>query len=239
MRSTGVAPHPPHIVWDWNGTLLDDNHAVLAGVNSVCAEFGREPITLEQWKSIFRRPLTACYEELLARSLSTQDWAVLDRRYHEQYNVLLREWLASAVSAAASAGPRASAVALAAGVPDALRHWRDRGGRQSLLSMWFHHELVPVVAELGMSDLFARVDGLRERTGGGSKARHLVAHLQAQAVDPAEVVVIGDVTDDADAAAAAGARCVLVSTGMMTHSALAGAGVPVVASVAEALDMIA
>ena len=42
-----MAEQPPilregvrHIVWDWNGTLLDDNHANLAAANHVCEMFG-------------------------------------------------------------------------------------------------------------------------------------------------------------------------------------------------------
>ena len=34
-----------HIVWDWNGTLLDDNHANLAAANHVCEMFGVPPMT--------------------------------------------------------------------------------------------------------------------------------------------------------------------------------------------------
>jgi len=33
-----------HVVWDWNGTLLDDNHAVLAAVNTVCAMYETSPV---------------------------------------------------------------------------------------------------------------------------------------------------------------------------------------------------
>jgi phosphoglycolate phosphatase-like HAD superfamily hydrolase len=56
-----------HIVWDWNGTLLDDNHANIVAVNRICAQFGRPPIELDYWRSVFQRPLMPCYEELVGR----------------------------------------------------------------------------------------------------------------------------------------------------------------------------
>jgi phosphoglycolate phosphatase-like HAD superfamily hydrolase len=208
-----------HIVWDWNGTLLADNHAVLAGVNAVCAEFGREPIDIEHWRSIFSRPLVACYEGLLGRSLATADWSSLDQLYHRAYEELLHT------------------CGLAPGVPDELHRWAATGRSQSLLSMWFHHRLVPLITEFQLAPLFARVDGLRDTVGGGSKAEHLAAHLAAQQLDPADVLVIGDVVDDAVAAAHVGAHCVLVSTGAMSAEKLSVEGVPVVDSVAAAIAL--
>ncbi|MBE9373111.1 HAD family hydrolase [Saccharopolyspora sp. HNM0983] len=219
MPGTQVGTRTRHVVWDWNGTLLDDNHAVVAAVNAVCAEFDREQVDLQEWRSVFSRPLHQCYERLLRRSLSDQDWARIDLLYHRAYRDLLHT------------------CGLADGVPTALRGWADAGGSQSLLSMWFHDELVPLVAEMGLHELFDRVDGLRQEIGGGSKAEHLRHHLAQQELDPREVVLIGDVLDDAVAAQRAGAECVLVSTGVMAAESLRDSGFPVVGSVAEALDV--
>jgi phosphoglycolate phosphatase-like HAD superfamily hydrolase len=211
-------PRPvTHVVWDWNGTILDDNDAVVASVNAVCAAFGRAPIELDYWRSIFRRPLTDCYRDLLRRELSTQDWIDIDRHYHDAYRTLL------------------PTTRLAPGIPDELRRWQAAGRRQSLLSMWFHDELTALVTEHGLTDLFMRIDGLRVDTGGHGKTDHLIAHLSALNLDPADVLMIGDVVDDAMAAQAAGARCVLVTTGVTSRQALKAAGVPVVDSIAEAL----
>src|ERR1700743_565730 len=78
-----------HVVWDWNGTILDDNDAVVAAVNTVCAAFGRMPIDLDFLRSIYRRPLRDCYRDLLGRDLSADDWADIDKRYHDAYRALL------------------------------------------------------------------------------------------------------------------------------------------------------
>lgn len=209
-----------HIVWDWNGTILDDNDAVVRAVNRVCEQFERDPIDLDFWRSIYRRPLTDCYGDLLGRPLSADDWALVDRLYHAEYHGLL------------------DTCRLATGVPDELRRWQASGRGQSLLSMWFHEQLVPLVDEYALSDLFARIDGLRAVVGGGSKTEHLAEHLAAQGLSAADVLVIGDVTDDADAAAHVGAQCVLVTTGMMNREQLASRGVPVVDSIAQALALL-
>ncbi|XVV05627.1 HAD family hydrolase [Actinosynnema sp. CA-248983] len=207
-----------HVVWDWNGTLLDDTHAVLHAVNQVCGRYGRAALTLEEWRAVFSRPLIACYEGVLGRALSEQDWAEIDLVYHVEYRALL------------------DTCGLAAGVPDLLHTW---SGTQSLLSMWFHDELVPLVERMGLAGLFTRVDGLRVDVGGGSKAEHLAKHLAHQGLDPRDVVVIGDVVDDAEAARHVGAQAVLVTTGVGERRRLAATGMPVVDSIPEALALIA
>ncbi|MFR9729217.1 HAD family hydrolase [Saccharopolyspora sp. MS10] len=219
MRA-GAGTETRHIVWDWNGTLLDDNEAVVSAVNSVCAEFGRDPIDLERWRSIFSRPLLQCYERLLERPLSPADWDRLDVLYHGHYRELVHT------------------ARLADGVPEVLREWAVAGGTQSLLSMWFHDELVPLITELGLLPLFERVDGLRTDVGGGPKAEHLGRHLAEQGLPPADVVLIGDVVDDARAAEEVGAGCVLVATGVMSRAALEATGVPVFDSIPQAVERI-
>ncbi|WP_158840336.1 HAD family hydrolase [Saccharothrix deserti] len=206
-----------HVVWDWNGTLLADNDAVLAAVNRVCRHFGRPPITLDHWRDVFSRPLKDCYERLLDRELTARDWADIDVLYHDEYRNLL------------------NLCGLATGVPHHLRQLRHT---QSLLSMWFHDELVPLITDFGLEELFTRVDGLRLTTGGGSKAEHLAEHLDALKLHPHRVVLIGDVVDDAEAARHVGAQVVLVATGTSSRKVLEQAGAPVADSIPEALTYL-
>ncbi|MFC7330661.1 HAD family hydrolase [Marinactinospora rubrisoli] len=210
-----------HIVWDWNGTLLDDNHANLAALNQVCAEFGREPVELEYWRSVFRRPLLACYQELFGRPLADEEWERLNRTYDRHYSSLL------------------PSCRLADGALEVLAAWRQRGRTQSLLSMASHRHLVPIITERGLTGHFTRVDGRRFDSVHDSKAEHLVDHLTAQDIDPATVVLIGDIDDDARAAREAGAHAILVATGLMSRERLEATGHPVAGSAAEAVAMIA
>jgi phosphoglycolate phosphatase-like HAD superfamily hydrolase len=201
-----------HIVWDWNGTLLDDNHANLAAVNAVCAQFGREPVEMDYWRSVFRRPLIPCYEDLLGRPFADGEWEHAERLYDSSYLEHLHT------------------CELSEGVPDVLHRWSGGGGTQSLLSMASHEHLVPLVTERGLTSHFTRVDGRRFATEHDSKAEHLVRHLDHQGIDPAGVVLIGDIDDDARAAREAGARSVLVAGGLMARERLEATGSPVVDS---------
>ncbi len=209
-----------HIVWDWNGTLLNDNHANLAAVNAVCEMFGRDPVELDHWRSFFRRPLLPCYEELLGRALEEEDWERVEELYHSSY---LRHL---------------PSCELTPGVPDVLHEWARGGGTQSLLSMASHDHLVPLVTERGLTSHFTRVDGRRFQTEHDSKAEHLLRHLEHQDVDPSRVVLIGDIDDDARAAHGAGAHSILVTSGLMSPERLRATGSLVVDSPEEAVAVL-
>jgi phosphoglycolate phosphatase-like HAD superfamily hydrolase len=207
-----------HIVWDWNGTLFHDNDAIIGATNAAFAELGLEPITLERYRAMYCVPVPRFYERLMGRLPTDTEWQIMDDTFHRYYAEHRR------------------ACGLTAGVPALLAGWEAAGRSQSLLSMYGHEELVPLVRGFGIEPHFVRVDG---RTGpsGGSKAEHMVRHLGALAgVEPARVVVIGDAVDDATAARHVGAGAVLYTGGSHSRTSLEEAGVPVVDSLEEAVE---
>ncbi|MFD4577226.1 HAD family hydrolase [Streptomyces sp. NPDC058417] len=206
-----------HIVWDWNGTLFHDNDAIIGATNAAFVELGLEPITLERYRALYCVPVPKFYERLLGRLPTDAEWLVMDEAFHRAY------------------AEHRVRCRLTDGAAELLAGWRAAGRSQSLLSMYGHEDLVPLVRGFGIEPHFLRVDG---RTGpsGGSKAEHMVRHLKAlAAVDPARTVVIGDAVDDAVAALHVGARAVLYTGGSHSRASLAGAGVPVVDTLAEAV----
>lgn len=203
-----------HLVWDWNGTLLDDFDAVVSSSNVAFSAAGGNPIDADTHRRRFRRPVVEFYGEMVGRRIASEEFAELDRLFHRHYDSLLP-------------GCR-----LTADAHMAMDAWR---GSQSLLSMWFHSGLVPLVEARGLTSRFDRVDGLRDAVGGGGKHRHLEDHLAALNVKAADCVLIGDSVDDADAAHAAGAECVLYTGGFTDADRLREVGVPVVDSLVDAV----
>ncbi|WP_317443670.1 HAD family hydrolase [Streptomyces collinus] len=207
-----------HIVWDWNGTLFHDNDAIIGATNAAFAELGLEPITLEQYRALYCVPVPKFYERLLGRLPTDAEWELMDGVFHRYYT------------------EHRVRCGLTDGAAELLAGWRSAGHSQSLLSMYGHEDLVPLVRGFGIEAHFIRVDG---RTGpsGGSKAEHMVRHLEALtgAVEPARTVVIGDAADDAVAARHVGARAVLYTGGSHSRASLESIGVPVVDTLAEAV----
>ncbi|MEU7424271.1 HAD family hydrolase [Streptomyces sp. NPDC048362] len=207
-----------HIVWDWNGTLFHDNDAIIGATNAAFAELGLAPITLERYRALYCVPVPKFYERLLGRLPTDAEWELMDAVFHRHYS------------------EHRVRCGLTAGAAELLAGWRSAGHSQSLLSMYGHEDLVPLVRGFGIEAHFLRVDG---RTGpsGGSKAEYMVRHLRALAgvVEPARTVVIGDAADDAIAAGLVGARAVLYTGGSHGRASLEEVGVPVVDTLQEAV----
>ncbi|TXS76412.1 HAD family hydrolase [Streptomyces sp. me109] len=207
-----------HIVWDWNGTLFHDNAAIIGATNAAFAELGLAPITLERYRALYCVPVPKFYERLMGRLPTDAEWEIMDETFHRYY------------------AQHRTACELTEGAATLLAGWRSAGHSQSLLSMYVHDELVPLVRGFGIEPHFVRVDG---RTGpsGGTKAEHMVRHIGALAgVDPRRTVVIGDAADDAVAARHVGAQAVLYTGGSHGRVSLEEVGVPVVDSLAEAVE---
>ncbi|MEU3844972.1 HAD family hydrolase [Streptomyces sp. NPDC028635] len=207
-----------HIVWDWNGTLFHDNEAIIGATNAAFGELGLEPITLEQYRALYCVPVPKFYERLLGRLPTDAEWELMDGIFHRYY------------------AEHRIRCELTVGAAELLAGWRSAGHSQSILSMYGHEDLVPLVRTFGIEEHFLRVDG---RTGpsGGSKAEHMVRHLSLlTGVDPARTVVIGDAADDAVAARHAGAQAVLYTGGSHSRASLEGVGVPVVDTLEEAVE---
>lgn len=209
-----------HVVWDWNGTLFDDGHLVIEGLNAVLAAEGIEPMDAEAYRAAYTRPVQRFYERLFGRPLAAEEWQSIDDVFHDGYRDALER------------------ATLAIDAHEALDSVDRGGATQSLLSMYRHHELVPLVERFGIAPRFVRVDGVRGQ-GGGLKAPFLEAHLEGvmerSGRAPSDIVLIGDALDDAAAAAHVGARCVLYDGGSHPREELERAGLPVAASLTEAI----
>jgi phosphoglycolate phosphatase-like HAD superfamily hydrolase len=209
-------PGVKHLVWDWNGTLLDDLKLVVDATNVCLAAVGGPVITAEEHRRDFRRPILDYYAHVLERPVDQVEFQLLDDAFHDAYRRRIGE------------------VRLA---PDALEAMARWTGTQSLLSMFFHDELLVEVERHGLAARLVRVDGLPGTVGGHKKAGYLERHLEALGLDPAEVVLIGDSVDDGDAALTLGAAAVLYAGGFTDTALLKATGLPVAHSLVEAVDL--
>lgn len=208
-----------HIVWDWNGTLLDDLLIVVEAVNRSIGAFGLAPITAESYRDHYTRPVRHFYDRLFGRTVSDEEWLRLNTGFHDAYFELA-----------------ALDVDLAPGARDAMDLLSQEGWTQSLLSMSPQDWLNGIVGRLDMTARFELVDGLSGPTGG-LKATHLEEHLQILGIGGSSVVVVGDTPDDVAAARHVGAQAILFHGGSHHVEVLEAEGVPIAETIAEAALM--
>jgi phosphoglycolate phosphatase-like HAD superfamily hydrolase len=209
-----------HVVWDWNGTLVDDLPIVVESVNAALAAIGEAPIDEHDYREHFTRPVDQFYVRLLERPIPDEEWFALDRVFHERYLTALDR------------------IPLTGDAIEAIDAVEARGWSQSILSMWWEEDLTACVERRGLAERMTLIQGNRD-DAGGEKAAHLLRHLTKLDVDAASVVMIGDSLDDAAAASVVGTACILYDGGSHHRTHLEDAGVPVTDTLTAAVFVAA
>ncbi|MCR5414672.1 MAG: HAD family hydrolase [Kiritimatiellae bacterium] len=184
------------ILWDWNGTLLDDTSACVDALNEMLRRRGAKPISMDFYRREFAFPVRSFYEKIGVR-LDDEDWDALAREYHDTYN--------------------SRPFALNAGAITALETAKAAGARQAVLSALRQDMLDEATRRFGVDRYMDFVYGTDNLDGGSklARARSLLESLGSP--DPATVTMIGDSLHDAEVARDLGVKSVLFSGG--GHSA--------------------
>ena len=199
------------VLWDWNGTLLDDAAASLCAVNAMLERRGLPRLDLARYRDCFGFPVRGFYAAAGFR-LEAEDWDALAREFHDAYSRQEAHLFPDA------------ATCLAAGFRAGLR--------QSVLSVSEQSRIDAQVAAEGVAGAFERVAGVRD-LNGVSKRDAGRALMRALRVPPGETLLIGDTLHDAEIADDLGVSCALVARGHQSETRLRRSGHPVFSSLAE------
>src|SRR3712207_5417164 len=82
-----LRPRRPHLVWDWNGTLLDDLSLVVSATNAAFGVVGGPEVTADEHRRDFRRPISDYYGHVLGRPVDDEEFVRLDKTFHEAYRL--------------------------------------------------------------------------------------------------------------------------------------------------------
>ncbi|MFD3415313.1 HAD family hydrolase [Streptomyces cyaneofuscatus] len=208
--------HPVHIVWDWNGTLLDDLSVMVDAVSACQEAIGEPAVDAATYRQQHCLPGRAFHDRLCGRPVTEAEWPTITQTFAEHM--------------AARHPP------LRAGAARLLEWVSAQGHTQSLLSLTADARLRREVAQLHLDIFFQRIDG--RHAPATPKSEALQSQLAALGEpDRRRVVLIGDTTDDAEAARACGVRAVLHTGGFETLEKLRTAGAPVVDSLTAAAQL--
>ena len=201
-----------HVVWDWNGTLLDDREAcVTATIEALGLQDGAARAATEP----FERPLRRYYSRLVGKELSAKEFVSVRQRWDLCY---LSLW------------PH---IYLRTDALTAIKEADAKGFTQSVLSMTPHEHLQLDVDRRGISGLFLLVEGSRGDPPG--KSQLLRKHLKKLGVPPSETTLVGDSEDDAVAAGTVGTRFVRIESGYEPALSGQATGAQVVSNLLDAV----
>lgn len=207
-----------HIVWDFNGTLLDDIGAGIDAVNVMLKKRGLQTIdSVEAYRELFCFPIIKYYAKL-----------GFDFEKEDYYTVLAPEWVAMYLE-------NYKTSPLTENAKYTLQRLDRMGYAQTLLSATELQMLKGQLSELGLESYFTEVCGL-DNIHAGSKVDTAIAW---KASHPDDVVLfVGDTVHDYEVARAAGADCVLYSKGHQSYAQLAECGCPIIENLADLIDFL-
>ncbi len=213
-----AAPPPPvspirQVLWDWNGTLLDDLTYAIGVRNRTFPAFGLPRIgSVAEYHRQFTFPVRRYYERA----------GVTD----ETFVAVAHAWMAEYVRGF-------DAVPLHVDAVETLARFAAAGVRQAVLSATRRDMLESQIARFPIRAYFTDVLGLSDIYARSKEAVGL-DYLARCGVPAASTLMIGDTLHDAEVARAMGTGCVLVARGHQSRETLLTAGVPVMDTLVEA-----
>jgi phosphoglycolate phosphatase len=205
-----------HIVWDWNGTLLDDVGLAVEVMNGMLGRRGMPLLTTASYREVFDFPVRDYYVRL-GFDFAAESWDAVASEFIAGYNARWRE------------------CRLQEGAQAALERVAAAEVGQSLLSATHQEMLEAHIAHYGVAERFDQSLGVSNYNAQGKEA-HGRRWMAERAFDPSSVLLIGDTVHDRVVAREMGADCVLVAHGHQPRAKLERCGVPVYGSLGELLD---
>jgi phosphoglycolate phosphatase len=206
-------PQRTTIIWDWNGTLLDDAEICRTAINKMLKARDLSELTLEKYRSVFTFPVIDYYRQV-GFDFTKEEWEPVAMEFINLYLSALPEC-------------RLTPFAI-----DTLELFKQKGYRQAIISAMQHDALLKSVSELGIYDYFDFIGGIGDHYGGG-KVDNARNYFSAAGLNPGQITLIGDTLHDSDVAAELKCRCVLVTTGHQSFSRLSETSLPVIHNLSE------
>lgn len=201
------------IVWDWNGTLLDDVPTCVAVMNEMLAKRGLPVLDLERYQEIFTFPVEEYYRAA-GLDLEREPFPALAEEYIAEYN------------------RRALGCGLYPGARQVLDALAGAGYGQILASASAKKALEEQVESCGVAGCFQAVLGLGDSLAV-SKQGLAGAYLRERGIAPEDVISVGDTLHDWEVAVGLGCRCVLIAVGHQSRERLVRCGADILGSIEE------
>ena len=181
------------ILWDWNGTLLDDVDICVIAMNKMLADRKMATITRDFYFANFTFPVINYYEAL-GWDFSKESFADISIEFMANYDALF------------NSSP------LHQHTFETLSYFKTQGYKQIVVSALEHSRLIESLSIHGLDHFFDATYGIENILGGG-KIHLAKKMLEQQNLIPDQTCMIGDTEHDLEVAQAIGAKCILVAHG--------------------------
>jgi phosphoglycolate phosphatase len=192
------------IIWDWNGTLLDDIDLCISTINVLLQKRELPILTRDLYREVFSFPVKEYYKTI-GFDFNKEDFAIPAREYIDLYN--------SQVEICSLYHP----------ATDILTHFKDLGFRQFVLSAMEQSMLLKTLKHNKILHFFEAVAGL-DNHYAVSKVERGILFIQQHHIEKNDATLIGDTTHDFEVAGNLGIDCILIANGHQSEERLKKTG---------------
>lgn len=202
-----------HVIWDWNGTLMNDVDLCVELINQLLVPRGLKTLTREDYRNIFTVPVRDYYIKV-GFDFSKESFEYLGMLWIDGYE------------------ERKFECGLYDGITNILERINKLGIGQSILSAYAQPTLDLMVEHYDIKKYFTHVVGLDNIYAAGKI--HLGIDLMKRLGNgKGETLIIGDMIHDFEVAQEIGADCILLASGHQSYERLVSTGAKVVESVEQ------
>ena len=207
-----------HIIWDWNGTLLDDAWLSVEITNQLMERRGMPAITHRRYQEVFGFPLEE-YCIQLGFDFATESFEQLSDEFIRVYE------------------QRRLECQLQPNAVEVLQAVQRAGVEQSILSAYRQQTLEELISHFQLEGFFVRLTGVDNDRGEG-KIHNGKCWIEELSYPGAQVGLIGDTLHDWEVAQAMGVDCALVLGGHQSRERLEACGARVAEKLKDILDLM-
>lgn len=183
-----------HIVWDWNGTLLQDMDICIEAENELLEERGLPLLkSVEDYRRLFTFPVIDYYKAL-GFQFALESFNDVAEDYVRRYEAKLKR------------------CSLYPGTLDTLHLLQLAGYSQTLISASGQRSLEKQMEGHSVNQYFSDILGLQDNLAS-SKAGLVQIWLDRYKILPSNVVLIGDTVHDFEVSQTVGCSCILIANG--------------------------
>lgn len=203
------------IIWDWNGTLLNDTELCVNTINEMLLKRNLQQLSITKYKDVFSFPVKDYYQKIGFDFLS------------EPFEIPALEFINLFNTQVNNCNLHNGAVSI-------LNHFQSVGFRQFILSAMKQDDLDQCLQHQKISHFFEYVLGL-DNHYATSKLENGKRLLTSLNIEANKLVLIGDTVHDFEVAIGLGCQCILIANGHQSRQILESTGVLVIDEICQLL----
>ena len=204
------------IIWDWNGTLLNDLDLCISTINVLLEKRDLPELSRKTYKDVFSFPVKNYYEAV-GFDFNKEDFAVPAKEFIDLYN------------------SKVELCPLHSEARNVLSYFQSKGIKQYVLSAMKQDMLEKTLQHNGIFNFFEGVAGLNDHYAVSKieRGNQFIAEFN---IPKNDTWMIGDTIHDYEVAEELGIRCILIADGHQSAKRLKKTGTKVLRVISQLIS---